>query len=85
MKSNSNLKTNSKLIFLSGLLLVITFAFIFASGCIVDDNSNYTPSSNMAEVIAQQLANAKNQGQNIEVVPVPVPGGIVQSVNDYVT
>jgi len=39
MKQNQ--KFNPKLIFLGTLLLVITFAFIFASGCVTQENNNY--------------------------------------------
>lgn len=36
VKMKQNQKFNSKLIFLGTLLLVITFAFIFTSGCVTD-------------------------------------------------
>ena len=80
MKQNqkSNQKFNSKLIFLGSLLILISVAFIFASGCVTTDIN-----SDMAEVINQQMANAESQGQTLEVVPVPVPGGVVQPVNEY--
>lgn len=84
VKMKQNQKFNSKLILLGTLLVVITFAFIFASGCIDADTSVYIPPTNMAEVIAQQMANAESQGQTLDTVPVPVPGGIVQPVNVYV-
>ncbi|MCK9576441.1 MAG: hypothetical protein M0R51_11010, partial [Clostridia bacterium] len=51
-----------------------------------DDDSSYTPPAqptNMAEVIAQQMANAESQGQTLETVPVPVPGGTVRPVREY--
>lgn len=83
MKQNQ--KFNQKLIYLGSLLLVITFAFIFASGCIVDNDNSYIQPSNMAEVISQQIANAESQGQILEIVPVPVPDGIVKPINEYGT
>ena len=45
MKQNqkSNQKFNSKLIFFGSLLILISVAFIFASGCVTDDSSSYTP------------------------------------------
>ena len=126
MKQNqkSNQKLNSKLIFLGSLLILMSVAFIFTSGCVTDDSSSYTPPSappdivltpapsndpiiggytdftnkdrrsaypppaddsssytppaptptqptNMAQVIAQQMANAESQGLTLETVPVP--------------
>lgn len=39
----SNSKINPKLICLGSLLILITVAFIFASGCVTDDSSSHTP------------------------------------------
>ena len=74
MKQNQ--KFNSKLIFLGTLLSVITFAFIFASGCVTTDIN-----SDMSEVIASEIAKL---GDDVMTVPAPVPGGIVRPVADYV-
>ena len=37
----SNSKLNPKLIFLGSLLILISVAFIFASGCVTQENNNY--------------------------------------------
>ncbi len=41
------------------------------------------PPANMAEVIAQQMANAESEDQTLETVPVPVPGGTVRPADEY--
>ena len=77
MKQNQkqNQKFNPKLIFLGSLLMLITVAFIFASGCVTDDIN-----SDMSEVIASEI---NKLGDDVVTVPVPVPGGIVQPVTEY--
>ena len=47
----SNQKLNSKLIFLGSLLILISVAFIFASGCVTDDSSGYTPPSAPPDIV----------------------------------
>ena len=78
MKQNqkSNQKINPKLIFLGSVLILMTVAFISASGCVTTDIN-----SDMSEVIGSEIAKL---GDDVMTVPAPVPGGIVGPVADYV-
>lgn len=73
---------NKNLFFIGNILiLILLLGLICTSGCIDEDTS----SINMAEVIAQQKISAESEGQILETVSIPVPGGIVRPVTEYIT